>query len=143
MTKAALKKFEHYCSLHDLKITQPRLIAFEIVHRARKPITAYEVLEEMGKTLKNPKPPTAYRALDFLAEHGFVHRIESMNAYRACDVDHKHTGSQYMICDTCSGVEEVHLCSLPDILQEKIEAQHFTLRHWNLELHGLCKKCQV
>lgn len=141
MSKVAIKSFESYCAAHDLRVTEPRLAAFEIVHKAKTPITAYEVLEEMGKTLKNPKPPTAYRALDFLAEHGFVHRIESLNAYVSCDVNHKHEGSQFMICDSCGRVDEIHLCTLPAKLQEKVEGENFHLHHWNVELHGLCAAC--
>mgnify|MGYP003635735567 CR=1 FL=1 len=141
MTKKAVDAFEHYCKTHDLRITPPRLSAFKIVHSAKKPITAYDVLEKMGKDIKSPKPPTAYRALDFLSDHGFVHRIESMNAYVSCDVNHKHEGSQFMICDSCGWVEEIHLCSLPKPLHDKVEREGFTLHHWNVEVHGQCAKC--
>lgn len=141
MSGSSLKKLEAYCAAQDLRLTPPRMIAFAIVTKAKTPITAYEVLEAMGKTLENPKPPTAYRALDFLAEHGFVHRIESLNAYISCDVNHKHNGSQFMICDTCGRVDEIHLCTLPTKLQEKVEAENFKLHHWNVELHGTCTKC--
>ncbi len=141
MNNKTLKSFEEYCAQHSLRITPPRLNALDIVHSATKPVTAYEVLEEMGKTHHNPKPPTAYRALDFLEEHGFIHRIESMNAYISCDVNHHHSGSQFMICDTCKNVEEIHLCTLPQKLQDKVEGEGFTLHHWNVELHGICKSC--
>lgn len=143
MTKNAIHSFEAYCAAHDLKITEPRMLAFQIVHDADKPLSAYDILEIMGKTLKNPKPPTAYRALDFLADHGFVHRIESLNAYVSCDVNHKHSGSQFMICDACGHVDEIHLCSLPQKLQDKVEAEHFSLHHWNVELHGTCARCSI
>ncbi len=141
MSKAAVKTFEEYCNTHDLRVTQPRLLAFKIVHAAKKPITAYEVLEKMGKDIKNPKPPTAYRALDFLADHGFVHRIESLNAYVSCDVNHKHEGSQFMICDGCGDVEEIHVCHLPKSLEDKVKSEKFTLHHWNVEVHGTCARC--
>lgn len=141
MNKETLQKFEEYCTQNTLRITPPRLSALEIVHASNKPITAYEVLEEMGKTHHNPKPPTAYRALDFLEEHGFIHRIESLNAYVSCDVNHRHSGSQFMICDSCGWVEEIHLCTLPQKLQSKVEAEGFQLHHWNVELHGTCSKC--
>ncbi len=133
--------FENYCQERGLRVTEPRMLAFKIVNAAKKPITAYDVLDEMGKTLTNPKPPTAYRALEFLEEHGFVHRIESLNAYVSCDVNHKHDGSQFMICDNCQAVEEVHLCTLPQRLNEKVEQEKFTLHHWNVELHGTCHVC--
>ena len=119
----------------------PRVSAFKIVTQSSKPITAYDVLEKMGQYIDKPKPPTAYRALDFLEEHGFVHRIESLNAYIACHENHKHYGSQFMICDDCGKVEEVHLCSLPAKLQDKVESEKFKLHHWNVELHGQCAKC--
>ncbi len=141
MIKKAVKSFEDYCAQNNLRITPPRLSAFKIVHSAKKPITAYDVLEAMGKDIKNPKPPTAYRALDFLSDHGFVHRIESLNAYVSCDVNHKHDGSQFMICDSCGDVDEIHLCSLPKTLQDKVENEKFTLHHWNVEVHGICANC--
>lgn len=141
MTKKAVQSFKNYCKDHDLRVTPPRLSAFRIVHHAPKPITAYEVLENMSKDIKSPKPPTAYRALDFLTEHGFVHRIESLNAYVSCCVNHKHEGSQFMICDACGYVEEIHLCSLPKALQDKVENEKFSIHHWNVEVHGTCAKC--
>jgi len=142
MSKKAEKNFKNYCTRHNLRITPPRLSAFNIVQSIKKPITAYEVLERMGKDIKNPKPPTAYRALDFLTLHGFAHRIESLNAYMSCHSDHKHNGSHFMICDKCGQVEEIHLCSLPEALQEKVSSQNFCLNFWNIELHGKCSKCR-
>ncbi len=143
MSKKAIQTFEKYCEENSLRVTPPRLSAFRIVNAAKKPISAYEVLEAMGKDIKSPKPPTAYRALDFLEQHGFVHRIESMNAYVSCDVNHKHNGSQFMICDSCNAVEEIHLCTLPTALSDKVAAENFTLHHWNVEVHGVCKGCAV
>ena len=141
MTKATLDVFKEYCAEHGHRITPPRVDALGIVHNSDKPITAYEVLEELGKTHDNPKPPTAYRALDFLEKHGFIHRIESLNSYISCDVNHRHNGSQFMICDSCGMAEEIHLCSLPTKLQGKVEEKGFFVDHWNVELHGTCGKC--
>ncbi len=142
MTKKSEKNFKDYCTSNSLRITPPRLSAFKIVQSVKKPITAYDVLEKMGKDIKNPKPPTAYRALDFLTKHGFAHRIESLNAYISCNSDHKHEGSQFMLCDSCGQVEEIHLCDLPEALQKKLTSQDFCLRYWNIEAHGRCAKCR-
>jgi Fur family zinc uptake transcriptional regulator len=136
-----LSTLKAYCETHDHRLTDPRLFAFEIVVSAKKPVTAYEVLERLGEKLSAPKPPTAYRALDFLSAHGFIHRIESLNAYVACHENHQHHGSQFMICDSCGNVEEAHLCSVPAGLQKQAEEKRFTVTHWNVELHGVCKKC--
>lgn len=136
-----IKKFEAHCAARGLRVTPQRLLVFKILQEAGKPLTAYEVLEKMDGVVSNPKPPTAYRALEFLEQNGFAHRIESLNAYVACDVDHLHEGSQFMICDACGGVEEIHLCHLPRGLQDKVATKGFTLNHWNVEVHGKCKGC--
>ena len=141
MNQKALQSFEKYCDEHNLRVTPPRLSAFKIIHSATKPMTAYEVLEGMAQDIKSPKPPTAYRAIEFLLENGFIHRIESLNAYIPCEEKHKHDGSQFMICTVCGDVEEIHLCTLPTKLQDKVTAENFTLHHWNVEIHGICAKC--
>jgi Fur family zinc uptake transcriptional regulator len=137
----ALQNLKNYCETHNHRFTDPRGFVFEIVLLAKKPVTAYEVLESLGHKIQGAKPPTAYRALDFLKEHGFIHRIESLNAYVACHENHHHHGSQFMICDSCGNVEEAHLCHLPEGLKHQAEAKNFQVAQWNVELHGLCGKC--
>lgn len=136
-----IEKFKAYCADKKLRVTPQRLAAYQILQESVKPLTAYDVLSLMAPEDPNPKPPIAYRALGFLEQHGFAHRIESLNAYVACDVDHLHEGSQFMICDSCGTAEEMHLCSMPQSLDKKIQAEGFTLGYWNVEVHGRCKDC--
>ena len=139
--QALVKQVADYCEKNGIRFTEPRQFVLEIIADAQKPIGAYDVLAELGKKLDNPKPPTAYRAIDFLQEHGFIHRIESMNAYIACHSDHLHQGSQFMICDTCGTVAETHLCHLPEALSKKTHDAGFHVTRWNVELHGQCNAC--
>ena len=125
-----------------VRLTDGRRAVLEIIASAPKPLGAYDVLEKLGAYIDNPKPPIAYRALEFLQENGFIHRIESLNAYITCCANHHHEGSQFMICDKCGDVEEAHLCSVPEALQLKTQSAGFKTRYWNVELHGLCVGCQ-
>lgn len=139
--KAAVKALQAYGQEHGHRITEPRQYVLSIIAASKQPMTAYDVLDELAKKLDKPKPPTAYRALEFLMQHGFIHRIESLNAYVACAEDHKHRGSQFMICDECGNVEEIHLCHVPEGLSKQASGKGFTLSHWNAELHGKCGDC--
>ena len=141
--KSALEALRAYGQENGHRITAPREHVLEIVTAAESPMTAYDVLDALGAKLNEPKPPTAYRALEFLAKHGFIHRIESLNAYVACGEGHKHRGSQFMICDSCGQVEEVHMCNLPDGLKKQADGKGFSLSHWNAELHGVCGDCDI
>jgi len=62
-------------------------------------LSAYDILEELREF--NPKlaPPTIYRALASLGECGQVHRLESLNAYFACQHDPHRNAAVLSICD--------------------------------------------
>ena len=143
MTIPIIKKAETFCDDAHARLTQPRRLVLEILSKAQTAMTAYDILDAMGRVLDKPKPPTAYRAIEFWMENGFIHRIESLNAYIICEAGHHHQGSQFLICDDCGTVAEAHLCHLPDGLKQKAEGQNFTVNHWSLELHGQCARCSV
>jgi len=150
MKKADVKKltsqFEGFCLEQGLRATEPRKHVLEIVAANKKPATAYDVLELLGKRMPQPKPPTVYRAISFLQEHGFVHRIESLNAYVVCcqgnHPGHHHSGSQFFVCDDCGRVEEVHPVSIPAHITSQAEQSNFKVRQWFAELHGSCAECK-
>ena len=56
-----------------------------------------------------------YRALSFLEQMGLIHRIESLNAFVACDThDHKHTAG-FLLCECCGQSEEIAIPNVPEI----------------------------
>ena len=140
--KAFLKQAAAHCEAEGLRLTEPRRDVLAIIAAQDKPLGAYDILDALSQRMEKPKPPTAYRAIDFWIEQGFVHKIESLNAYVPCGTDHRHEGSQFMICDSCGTVMETHLCDLPAPLAEKTRVAHFELKRWNVELHGLCSRCR-
>lgn len=141
MVKAVIKKASHFCEKNKHRLTEPRLAVIKIIASSTKPISAYEILEKLGKVKSNPKPPTVYRAIEFWQEAGFIHRIESLNAYVTCEAGHQHNGSQFMICDHCGMVIEKHLCEIPESLKDSTADDAFVPSRWYFEIHGICKKC--
>ena len=131
-----------FCLQYGERLTKPRLEVLQTVAGSKKPLGAYEILERLDKILESPKPPTIYRAINFWVEKGFIHCIESLNAYITCHADHRHKGSQFIICDDCGIAIETHLCELPDTLQKSVAKSAFTLSSWNVEIHGQCSQCQ-
>ncbi len=75
---------------------------------SHRPLGAYEVIDELAKSMPRPAPITVYRALDFLMANGLVHRIESRNAYLACAHDHDAAAMvAFLICERCGSVGEI------------------------------------
>ena len=142
MNKDIFKKAENFCNSHQYRFTKPRAEILKIMLLSNKPMGAYDILEELAKIINNPKPPTVYRAIEFWQEHGFIHKIESLSSYIACDAGHRHQGSQFIICDDCGISIETHLCNPPEEFKNSVLENNFTLSSWNLEIHGFCKNCK-
>ena len=79
---------ERVCARRAQKFTPIRRQVLQALLSSHRPLGAYEVIDELAKSMPRPAPITVYRALDFLMENGLVHRIESRNAYLACAHDH-------------------------------------------------------
>jgi|TARA_R110002126_G_scaffold13118_3_gene56504 Fur family zinc uptake transcriptional regulator len=138
---AFLSAVETFCQAEGIRFTDARRHVTTIISSSDKPLGAYDVLAQLAVYIDNPKPPTVYRAIEFLLENKFIHRIESLNAYVTCQSDHRHTGSQFLVCTKCSKVIESHLCSLPPALKASVDKEGFTAQSWNVEIHGLCADC--
>ncbi len=141
MKSSLEKKAYKFCIDNKHRLTEPRKHVLKIIVSSEKPIKAYEILEKLCKIIRNPKPPTAYRAIDFWQTHKFIHRIESLNAYSACKTKYLHSGSQFMICDECGKVIESNFYELPQVIKNSVEKKTFTLTKWNLEINGICREC--
>ncbi|MFO6423779.1 zinc uptake transcriptional repressor Zur [Motilimonas sp. KMU-193] len=137
-----LQRAEQICQQRAVRFTPIRQKVFSIMAEQNGSISAYYLLDRLRETEKGAKPPTIYRALDFLLEQGFIHKIESINAYILCP----HFGTQHpmqlLICDHCGVVIELHDETIDKAFS--VQAQHhgFSISNTTLEAHGICQPCQ-
>lgn len=107
----------------------------------RSPLSAYDVLEELRGTNHKLAPTTIYRALAGLLDRGRVHRIESLNAYIACQCDGDCQASVLSICDDCGSVEESVAPSVLKELSKVAFKSGFAPTRHVIEVHGVCSAC--
>lgn len=140
--QAFVRAVETACDARGLRLTAPRRMVLQLIAESDKPIKAYDLLEQIKTSQASAAPPTVYRALEFLTEHAFVHRLESINAYLACH----HPGGEahatpFLICDICHSAQELEQPAwIGDLEQDAVRAG-FKVRDQILELHGICKDC--
>lgn len=121
------------------RFTETRRRVMTVLLRVKTPQTAYALLEK----LKDLKPMSVYRALDFLTAQGFAHRIESLNAYLACHENHcPHNDSQFMVCDSCGDSREIHDHDLDSRIAKNVTRNGFRINRKILEIHGICQNCR-
>lgn len=134
---------EGLCRARGVRLTDQRKAVLRMLCLSDKPLTAYELLERMRGVVKNPAPPTVYRALDFLLEQGLVHKLESLHAYVGCaHPDHPHA-SQFLICDACGEVAEVEDLRVAESLKAAGKAIGFRAKRPVVEVLGTCAQCSA
>ena len=133
---------EQACRQRGLRLTPLRAQVLRLVVKARRPIKAYDVLARMIETNGDTAPITAYRALDFLTEHGFIHRLASLNAYTACLHPQTRHSVPFLICESCDAVVELGGEGIVALLNSLADARNFHPRAQTLEVHGECAACR-
>ena len=110
---------------------------------SHRPLGAYEVIDELAKSMPRPAPITVYRALDFLMDNSLVHRIESRNAYLACAHDHDTAAMvAFLICEHCGSVGEIPAAPVAQSLNAAARSSGFTPKLSVVEITGTCAHCQ-
>ena len=140
-TGSALAHAERLARERGLRLTPVRRRALEILLEEHRALGAYEVLERLAADGFGNQPPVAYRALDFLVEHGLAHRIRRLNAYAACAHPGERHSPAFFICETCNAVAEAPGTEVAAAMGRAAEAIGFRIRRMNVEAVGLCRAC--
>jgi Fur family zinc uptake transcriptional regulator len=123
------------------RMTPSRLRVLELLLAAGEPVKAYDLIARFGEDGQPAKPPTVYRALEFLERKGLAHRIASISAYVACTsgaIDH---AAAFLICDCCGSTKEI---TGPDQAAMAAAAAQagYAIARTTIEAHGRCAACR-
>ena len=125
-------------------LTRNQQIVFDIINKSSEPLKAYTILSNVQK--KGIKaPPQVYRALDKLIEMGKIHKIESKNAFVACQNSSCNVSkaTAFSICESCEEVTEIDNSKISKYLSSFADKIGMKYKKYNLEFFGLCKKLSL
>jgi Fur family transcriptional regulator, zinc uptake regulator len=126
----------------EARLTPLRRRVLELVCESHSPVGAYDLLARLrGERNARAAPPTIYRALDFLMEHGLIHRINSLNAYVACFGPNRPHDACLFICETCRMVEEREADGLRRAIDREASDAGFRVQRQTIEISGVCRVC--
>lgn len=131
----ALAAAESACAEAGERLTPLRRRTLEILLESHSALGAYDVLARLEAEGFGSKPPVAYRALNFLVDHGFAHRIEGLSAFVACARPGAAHEPSFLVCRACRRVAEEAAAPAPD-------ADGFRVERRVIESQGLCPACQ-
>ena len=138
----ALSQAERYCRERGLRLTELRRRVFELVWASHQPVGAYALLDTLINEGRKAAPPTVYRSLDFLLQHGLIHRIASLNAYVGCSHPGDRHEAQFFICDGCGQAAEMGDPSINSAIARDAKRLGFQIVSQTIEVTGTCARCQ-
>ena len=137
-----MKAAESYCAEHGLRFTPIRKRVYEILLAEHSAMGAYDILDRLREEDQKAQPPVAYRALEFLQENGFVHKIERLNAFIACAHPGEGHRPAFLICRECDTVAETHTEVSKGPLGDVAKEAGFEIEKTVVEAIGVCPSCQ-
>jgi len=112
-----------------------------VLRACDRPMTAYQILEQLQTDEPSIAPPTVYRTLTALTEQGRAHKLESIKAFVPCRCDHVESVPVLTVCEDCGSVEEHDGSGLLPQLTALTQASAFQADRHIVEIHGHCTNC--
>ncbi len=146
-TKAQQQKrladMETLCRERGGRFTPQRRSVLEKLLVSKRPQSAYELRDILLPQDASITPASVYRCLDFLMEHGLVHRLETTRSFVACDHPQHVHAVQFLICRQCGTVleaEDKRVSSATSSLGSRLG---FEVDQRTVELTGVCADCKT
>ena len=136
-----IQQAEQYCQENGLNFTPVRRKVLEILLQKNTAIGAYEILDLLREAGFKNQPPVAYRALEFLVQNGFAHKIEQLNSFIGCMHPGKDHSPAFMICRKCDSVSEEEALTRNFSVSQIASKAGFTVEKAVIEARGLCHSC--
>ncbi len=140
-TNTALQKAELLCADKNLRFTEIRRKVLELVWKTHLPAKAYDILEALKGSNFSAKPPTVYRALEFLQQNRLVHKLHHQNSYIGCTHPLEQHLCQLLVCSECGFVEESCDNNMATAINQLAGKHRFTLSQEAIEVSGVCANC--
>jgi Fur family zinc uptake transcriptional regulator len=154
MTASGFQKHDHFaciakslaavdtcCGSKGLRLTPVRRRVLEILLAQHRAMGAYDILEILSAEGLGSQPPVVYRALEFLVNNGFAHRIEGLNAFVACSLPGQSHAPAFLICRSCEAVSEATSDPTRGTLGAAASTAGFVIENTVVEARGLCPRC--
>jgi Fur family zinc uptake transcriptional regulator len=138
----ALAHVDATCAEDKLQMTPVRRRVLQILLEGHRALGAYEILDRLREEGLGSQPPVVYRALDFLSRAGFVHRIETLNAFVACTEGAGDHAPTFLVCRQCRRVIETPAERAGGQLERAAAGAGFEIETAVREAEGLCADCR-
>lgn len=139
----ALAEAERACRQQGLRLTPIRRQVLELIWQDHQPVKAYDLIDALRDRGIRTGPPTVYRALEFLLQAGFIHRLDTVNAFVGCGAHGRPHAGMFLICRACGAVLELDAPGPIRLIGVEADRMGFELVTQAVEILGHCSRCRA
>lgn len=123
--------------------TDMRAAVFDALANFEKPASAYDIAEEVSKSLgRRVAANSVYRILDLFVGANLARRVESANAYVANQHPACLHDCIFLICDTCGQAVHIDDDRLTSGVRAAAKSAGFSAPRPVIEVRGTCGDCE-
>ncbi|UOF90579.1 transcriptional repressor [Fodinisporobacter ferrooxydans] len=123
---------------YGLRITPQRISILSHMNQYKMHLTAEQIYHAIKDEFPSLSVATVYNTLKAFIDAGFVKELRVGD--HASKFDLNLIPHHHLVCEKCGHIEDFHFIDLPI---DKIANMHnFHVRHYHLEINGLCANCQ-
>jgi len=139
---APLSEVEAWCRQVGLRLTSARREVLEVLRAHQDPMSAYALIHALSERRRRKvSPPTVYRALDALRDHGLIARIASRNTFVARRSPVARDAALLYLCIQCGSAREVRDATVARRVAIDATQLHFRVAREIHEVEGVCADC--
>jgi Fur family zinc uptake transcriptional regulator len=142
-----LDQAQAQCAARGAQLTALRREVLELLLLRQGRAKAYDLQDDLRARHGRVAPTTVYRALEFLMEQQLVHRVDSLNSFVVCNLDHgphapAHDHTMMLVCSRCGQVTEVHDDPATEAIRRALHDEAAGFHATGIEIKGVCAACQ-
>ena len=129
-----------YLKEKGIRITPQRQLIIEYLIDTDTHPTVDEIYHGITQRYGALSLATIYNNLNVLVKAGLVEEMKFNGV--TSRYDYNHHQHFHILCVECGQIEDVHFDHVQPIIDAAKEQTKYQVFHLNIELHGLCSKCQ-
>ncbi len=136
-TEEIKQEFRQICQKLGWKMTSSRLAVYSYVRGNGTHPSVNMVWEAVRKSQPAISRESIHRILCDFAQNKLIYHITDLGVSRYDSDIRRH---DHFVCDSCGDILDAELAEIPGCLPE-IPEDSGTVTHWEIRLHGICRKC--
>lgn len=134
--------FEAFLEKKGLKLTQPRKLILNTIFDLHEHFDIEQLYDIIHKISSEVSRATVYRIIPLLVEAGLIQKSIRSDARDKYEHIFGHPKHAHWICKDCGMLLETDMQDILKLVQAKAKTQNFRISDTNLEVKGICWKCQ-